>query len=307
MRSEPVAARRRPVSRSAAVLAGPARARRARQRARARRAAAGRRRGRARHDRAHDRRGGRAGRRARPRTRPGLSGPPDGDRLPRIAIVGFPNVGKSTLVNRLSRRPRGGRPQAGRGHPRPQGARVRMERGPLRADRHRRASTSPPRTRSPARFRTRRGRRSPTPTRSRWCSTPVPACDRATPRSPRSCAAPSCRSSSSPTRSTRRPKSHSRPTSTRSASASRLPSRPRTVAAPATCSIAWPTFARDRGSRSSRRTRSGVNDCRHRPPERRQVVARQRLPRRRPGDRLRARGDDPRRDRHRRSSSTAGP
>ena len=64
-------------------------------------------------------------------------------------------------------------------------------------------------------------------------------CGRATRRSPTSCAAAGCRSSWPPTRSTRRATSPSRTSSTRSGSASRSPSRPRRASARATCSTAW--------------------------------------------------------------------
>ena len=66
-------------------------------RTRARCAAGGGGRRRAGHDRARRRRGRRAGRRPGARARPGMSA-----RAPSVAVVGFPNVGKSTLVNRLA-------------------------------------------------------------------------------------------------------------------------------------------------------------------------------------------------------------
>ena len=64
-------------------------------------------------------------------------------------------------------------------------------------------------TRSPSRSRTRRARRSPTPRSRCSSSTRAPGCARATRSSPTSCAAAACRSSSPPTRSTRRATSRS--------------------------------------------------------------------------------------------------
>ena len=51
--------------------------------------------------------------------------------LPKVAIVGFPNVGKSTLVNRLTGTREAVVHPESRRHPRPQGDRDRVERTPF--------------------------------------------------------------------------------------------------------------------------------------------------------------------------------
>ena len=67
-----------------------------------------------------------------------------------VAVVGFPNVGKSTLVNRLTAVARGGRARDAGRDARPQGARLRVERQAVPARSTPAASTSPTRRRSRA-------------------------------------------------------------------------------------------------------------------------------------------------------------
>ncbi len=85
------------------------------------------------------------------------------------------------------------------------------------------------------------------------------------------------------------------PSSIASASASRSPCRPRRASAPATCSTGSSSCCPTGRRRARRRHRPPRGD---RPAERRQVLARQPLPRRGAGDRLRGRRHDARRDRH---------
>ena len=82
---------------------------------------------------------------------------------PKVAVVGYPNVGKSSLVNRLS----GGREavvheRAGVTRDR-KDLPVRVERAHVHAHRHRRHGRARHATRSPARSASRRRRRSPRP------------------------------------------------------------------------------------------------------------------------------------------------
>ena len=145
----------------------------------------------------------------------------------KVAVVGYPNVGKSSLVNRLTRLARGRRARARRAS-RATATRSRASgTGGASRSSTRAAWTSSTPTRSPARSASRRRRRSPTRRPRSSSSTRARACARATRSSPTCCAAgAAARSSSRRTRSTRSATCRSRPSSTRSASATRSPSRP---------------------------------------------------------------------------------
>ena len=205
----------------------------------------------------------------------------------KVAVVGYPNVGKSSLVNRLTQS------REAVVHERPGITRDRKELATdwngrqLRADRHRRRRPRGRATRSPSRSRTRRARRWPTP---QVALLVVDARGRAAARrrggrrhpAPRRPAGRASRR----TRSTRRGTSRSRTTSTGSGWASRCRSRP--PRASGTGDLLdrlvelLPEERRGRGGRGPRPARGD------RAPERRQVLARQRVPRPRARDRLRA-------------------
>ena len=216
----------------------------------------------------------------------------------KVAVVGYPERRQVLARQPAHAVARGGRPRAPRRHARPQGARHRLERPPLHADRHRRRR---PRRRGPARRLDpgpgARGARRRRRSRCSW-STRAPGCGPATQEIARHPARRRAagRGRRQQDRRAERPAAR-RTTSTGSASASRSPvsaaqglgtgdllDRARRAAAA--------TATRRRGGRGHRPPRGD------RPPQRRQVLARQRLPRPRAGDRLRGRRHDPRRDRH---------
>ena len=175
---------------------------------------------------------------------------------------------------------------------------VRVERAPLHADRHRRHGL--PRPRPDRRLDPRAGAGRARRRRRSRCSSSTrrPACGPATRRWPTCCAAgDDARCSSRPTRSTSvRRHPAGRRVLPRSASATRSPSPPRRASAPATCSTAIVERAAREADEEDEED-DAIRLAVDRAAERRQVDARQPLPRRRARDRLRRRGHDARRDR----------
>ena len=212
----------------------------------------------------------------------------------KVAVVGYPNVGKSSLVNRLAGSARGGGPRAAGRDPRPQGAARRVERAVLHARGHgRRRPRGPRRARGldpragprgaggRGRGRARRRRAGRAAPRRRGAGRPAaPLAD------------PRARRGEQVRRPERRPAGGRVP-----------PPRPRRAdrrvgrARPRDRRPARRHRGRASGRRRPRRGRGRGPPRRHRPPQRGQVVARQPVPRPRAGDRVRARRDDARRDR----------
>ena len=158
-------------------------------------------------------------------------------RRPKVAVVGYPNVGKSTLVNRLSgTREAVVHEQAG----------VTRDRKEIEADWNGRRLHAGGHRRRRLRGRARDGRghpppgaasRSRTPTSRCWWWTPAPACARATPSWPRELRGGARAGDRGGQQGRRRaPGRASRASSTGSASATRCRCPPRRASARATCS-----------------------------------------------------------------------
>ena len=152
------------------------------------------------------RRGSGLGRRAADDGEPPAPSPTASDDETRVAIVGRPNVGKSSLVNRLLREERvlvsdmPGTTRDAIDSP------LMWHRRQLPDHRHGRHAAAGPRRRAAARWRWSASRsprkRSPTPTSSRSSSTRAPARPIRTRRSAAKPTAPDAASSSSPTNGT---------------------------------------------------------------------------------------------------------